>query len=225
MEEITERVDPLKDNLSTSVRLGHLFRYNLAKRYCLNKDILDIGCGYGYGSWLLSKQARRVVGIDSSDEVIVEARKRYRNENLTFYVMDALDIDILGKFDLVTCFEVIEHLNNPLPLVDKIFFLLREGGRVIASTPNSKYTKSNPYHLQSFTTKEFCNLFLSRFEINNVQGQVLRIPILVGEGGKSLRQSYLSRCIDSVTVHLLTLLGWPLPDFSLHIIISARKTG
>ncbi len=69
----------------------------IAKKLVSKDDIvLEVGCGFGKTSSLLSRIAKKVIGIDKSEEVIENARKLERN-NLKFYLIDANEVRKLLK--------------------------------------------------------------------------------------------------------------------------------
>ena len=84
------------------------------------KRVLDVGCGLGAGSWLLSKEGARVTGIDISLEAIEWARRTYSSpatlmgSHLEFWQMNLLASDIvgLGTFDVLTVVDVLEHFSK-----------------------------------------------------------------------------------------------------------------
>ena len=65
---------------------------------------LDLGCGHG----ILGRRFKKYTGIDISDYVIEQNKKKY--PELTFYAMDIKDISNLDNFDLVIAIDVLEHL-------------------------------------------------------------------------------------------------------------------
>ncbi|RLG58876.1 hypothetical protein DRN86_05090 [Candidatus Geothermarchaeota archaeon] len=67
--------------------------YRKIAKELVSKDdiVLEVGCGFGKTSFLLSKIAKRVVGIDKSKEAIENAKKLEGN-NLKFYLMDANEV-------------------------------------------------------------------------------------------------------------------------------------
>jgi len=75
---------------------------------------LDAGCGLGFFSALLQQDAFEVLGIDGRAVNIDEARKRY--PAIPFELRDLEDSTAcrLGSFDLVLCFGLLYHLENPL---------------------------------------------------------------------------------------------------------------
>ncbi len=88
---------------------------SLIKRYSNNypiKNLLDIGCGTGRHAYLFSKKSYLVVGIDSSEKMIDEAKK-IENNKLKFYVKDGKSFSLDLKFDVVTSlFHVLSYQNT-----------------------------------------------------------------------------------------------------------------
>lgn len=98
---------------------------------------LDLGCAYGF----LVEQARRAgfhaVGIDVSHFALGEARARdsAAGLDLAAAVAEALPFD--GRtFDVITVFDVVEHLPDPRSLLRECARVLRRGGLLIVSTPD-----------------------------------------------------------------------------------------
>jgi 2-polyprenyl-3-methyl-5-hydroxy-6-metoxy-1,4-benzoquinol methylase len=89
-------------------------RYRLAAEFLKGVDVLDVGCGYGHGSYFFAKQgAKSVLGIDSDSKAIRYANRKYRRDNLRFELMDATRIALPPQsFKAAVSLEVIEHLTN-----------------------------------------------------------------------------------------------------------------
>ena len=75
---------------------------------------LDLGCGVGYFSTMLRDLGLSVTAADARPKNIAEARSRH--PGIDFRVADAEDASLasLGTFDLVVCFGLLYHLENPL---------------------------------------------------------------------------------------------------------------
>jgi len=116
----------------------HLARYRFAATYLTpDSQVLDIGCAYGFGAELLAGIARDVTGIDTQAEAVACAREHHAAPNLSYEVRDALDYGCAPEsLDVITAFEVIEHLEDPGQLIARCVTWLKPGGRLILSTPN-----------------------------------------------------------------------------------------
>jgi GT2 family glycosyltransferase/2-polyprenyl-3-methyl-5-hydroxy-6-metoxy-1,4-benzoquinol methylase len=147
------------------IHFEHQHRYAFAAQFVKGKDVLDLASGEGYGSYTLSKVAHRVVGIEIDPTVVSHAQNTYIRSNLEFKVGDILDIPISDDklFDVIICFEAIEHIDDHDRLLAEIKRLLRDDGIVIISTPNKiLYSDEpefdNPYHLRELYFQEFKEL-------------------------------------------------------------------
>jgi SAM-dependent methyltransferase len=78
------------------------------------RTAIDVGCGLGHFSALLQSIGFEVTGVDGRHQNVQEAQRR--NPDIRFSQFDAEDSAIrsLGKFDLVFCFGLLYHLENPL---------------------------------------------------------------------------------------------------------------
>jgi SAM-dependent methyltransferase len=135
--------DFLDVDLEKSISLGDqlLFHYKLANDY-INNDlsiILDIACGAGYGASFLAGMKHHVVGGDINPKTIEYANSRYSHqENLTFKVMDALQVDYPNStFDYITSFETIEHISDVDKYLIELKRLLKPNGLIFVSTPQN----------------------------------------------------------------------------------------
>ena len=158
-----ERFDPA--TMSGLIAAEHLARYWLAAGLARGLEVLDAGCGLGYGTEMIARAgASRVVGIDLAPEAIATASERV-GAAAEFRVGDVQDPPFeKGAFDLVVCFEVLEHLEDPEPAITALKGVLREGGLLLASSPNrGVYPPGNPHHLHEFTLEEFRDALTARF--------------------------------------------------------------
>ena len=110
--------------------LRHKIAYVYSENFIKDKIILDDGCGSGYGSWhLISSGARKVIGIDLSKEAIEFAANRYQLKNLIFQQMDVTQLAFDGNtFDILTSFQVIEHIKDVEKYLSEIKRVLKSGG-------------------------------------------------------------------------------------------------
>ena len=99
-------------------------------------NVLDVGCGNGSISFPVASLGHRLLGIDTSQESIEYANKRNTFTNAHFMVHDLINQPLSERFDLVICSEVLEHLQNPGPLVRSMAGVLKPGGLLVITVPN-----------------------------------------------------------------------------------------
>jgi 2-polyprenyl-3-methyl-5-hydroxy-6-metoxy-1,4-benzoquinol methylase len=104
------------------------------------KRYLDVGCAYG---GLVREFACRGVestGIEIDPTLVRYALANTRDVGATIVGNSilALDPDDLGTFDLITCVEVIEHIENPVALIQLFARLLNDGGALFLRAPNGR---------------------------------------------------------------------------------------
>jgi SAM-dependent methyltransferase len=148
----------------------HWHRYHFAAKLVAGREVLDVACGAGYGSALLSRQARRVVGADISAEAIAQAREVYAAApNLEFRQADCAALPFPdGSFDAVVSFETIEHIDAQPTFLDEVRRVLRPEGLFVLSSPNKlEYSDrrgfSNEYHVRELYRDELAALLVPRF--------------------------------------------------------------
>lgn len=101
------------------------------------KAALDVGCGAGLLTEPLARLGASVTGIDASGDLIAAAREHSAAMGLEIDY-HAGDVQALeGRFDLVTCMEVVEHVANPASFVQALASRLAPDGLLIMSTPNA----------------------------------------------------------------------------------------
>lgn len=102
---------------------------------------LDVGCGAGLLSEALAREGAEVTGIDLAEDSLTVARLHQLEsglERLTYRHMAAEELAAAdaGRYDVVTCLEMIEHVPDPVSVVAACARLVRPGGDVFFSTIN-----------------------------------------------------------------------------------------
>lgn len=101
------------------------------------KTALDVGCGAGLLAEPLARLGARVSGLDASPELIAVAREHAAAQGLEIDYRSGELEQLEGRFDLITCMEVIEHVVEPAAFVKALARRLDPGGLLILSTPNA----------------------------------------------------------------------------------------
>jgi len=142
------------------IEFEHYHRYLWAAQFCNRKKVLDIACGEGYGSALLSQVAESVTGVDIDPTVIHRANEIYGA--VARFVQGSVDkIPVpTGTVDVVVCFETLEHVDKHDVVFSEIKRVLVEGGLLVISTPDrpvyaSRCDGPNPFHLRELDRTEF----------------------------------------------------------------------
>jgi SAM-dependent methyltransferase len=141
----------------------HLVRYRLAAEFAQGRRVLDAGSGEGYGTAMLaSGGARSVTGIDVDEESIAHAREHY---GPMFEQADAAKLPFEdASFDLVVCFETIEHLDDDTGAIREFRRVLTDDGLLLISTPNrDEYLVENEFHKREYSLEEFDALLAEHF--------------------------------------------------------------
>ncbi len=164
----------------------HVARYRYASLFAANKHVLDVGCGTGYGAAMMAAVANDVSGIDSSPEAVQYATRHY-GENTRFSVGSASALPLRStRFDLVTAFEVIEHIAPWPELIKETARVLKPTGVFLVSTPNkAQYNQSrkevgaNPFHVHEFEEDEFRQALGQTFRFVRILAQNQQSSVVV----------------------------------------------
>jgi len=165
-------------NMSWDLFLQHMGRYLFTKPFVSGKTVLDAACGSGFGSKILSGEAKKVIGIDRCPETIRYCNSIYQTNNLAFFQMDCRYLAFPpSSFDIAVSFETLEHLKEPKVFLQELNRVLKVNGMLIISTPNKEnfalYTKGkkNPFHYEEFTKNEFEEMISLNFKLEGMLGQ------------------------------------------------------
>ncbi len=156
----------------------HLVVYEWIGARVIGRRVLDMACGEGYGSEVLSRGAASVVGVDANPEAHEHARLRYRRQNLSFERGLVENYGEPGAYDAVVFLQTIEHVHDPGAVLGHLRSLLDCGGAVYVSTPNLLTLASagaaksdNPWHLREYRAREFealCRTAFAQVELLGV---------------------------------------------------------
>ncbi|HDH28580.1 MAG TPA: class I SAM-dependent methyltransferase [Euryarchaeota archaeon] len=136
--------------------------------------ILDVGCGAGALSFIVAEKAKSVVGIDISEEAIMSAKKRAR-ENTFFYVIDAdtADYTALGRIDMV-----VSHLCMSNRIIENSYYVLPKEGKIAFACFHAKHLIEGGRRSRfSYTRKEMKNVLeKTGFTVEYLEVESEKIP-------------------------------------------------
>jgi 2-polyprenyl-3-methyl-5-hydroxy-6-metoxy-1,4-benzoquinol methylase/predicted SAM-dependent methyltransferase len=155
----------------TEIRRDHQVRYEFAAEAIASVSGgarlsgIDAFCGNGYGTWWLAERTgASLVGIDACGEAIAVAEARYSNANTSFQELRFPFELPAARFDFVTCFESIEHVEDGARLLAELANALKPGGLLFLSTPNEAALpfRENAdffgFHFQHYAREELLDL-------------------------------------------------------------------
>lgn len=156
----------------------HIARYHWVKEVIEDRNstnILDIACGCGYGSYILSRHltSSNVVGVDYDINGITMAKDKYTNINLKYMQGDmvtwaTVDNTPIGKFDTIVSFDTLEHIEHRDLVLLNLTRNLSDNGMLVLSTPCSHLVKLNPIwdaHKLEYSCYDLVCLLKHFFEI------------------------------------------------------------
>jgi ubiquinone/menaquinone biosynthesis C-methylase UbiE len=156
-----ERVVP--GEVNDDLWAEHFCRYAFASQFTNGRQVLDIGSGSGYGTAELARTASKTFGLELGHDATRYATTTFPLANLVYTTGSATQLPFPdNSFDVVTAFEIIEHLADWQNLLSEARRVLKSTGLFLVSTPNRLYyTESrgadgpNPYHVHEFQYAEF----------------------------------------------------------------------
>ncbi|WP_202798719.1 class I SAM-dependent methyltransferase [Desulfosporosinus sp. OT] len=131
-------------------------RFNYLNQLIINKNILDFGCGFGGFLRMAKKIAKDVKGVEPNYDTV---KSFFLSEKLT--VFQNIN-EVIGHYDVITLFHVLEHLENPRLILSELALKLRTEGVIIIEVPNADDALLKVYENEAFSKFTYwsCHLFL-----------------------------------------------------------------
>jgi len=203
----------------------HWHRYAFARGFVAGKRVLDVACGEGYGSALLSEVADSVVGVDIDNATIQHATEAYpARRNLRFVEGGATALPLApASVDAIVSFETVEHLDaaDQQSMIAEFARVLAPGGLLVLSSPNRpeysdarQYT--NPFHRHELDRDELGRLLDGAFQARRWYRQRRYF-------GSALWAEEKSGAFESFTADEQGATPSPMPAALYFVVIAARS--
>lgn len=189
-----EQIVPERLKFSAEDRMLYLIHevsYRYAAPYVAGKDVLDLGCGGGYGTAILAEGAKSVVGVDVSEAAVEHAGKTFEGNNIRFRTIGGQGrLPFADRtFDVVSCLQVIEHIRGDRLFAAEIARVLKPGGVAIIATPDRAsrlfwwQQPWNRFHVREYSARRFQALLRQAFagvEVHCVNGRPDAVAVEIG---------------------------------------------
>ncbi len=124
--------------------------------------ILEIGCGLGYLTYSLNVLGYDATGLDISQDAIEKAISNFGNTYIKANILDSSSF-MNNEYDYIIMTELIEHVEDPMKMIEAACQYLKTDGKLLITTPNKDLYPSNiiwqtelpPIHLWWFSEKFF----------------------------------------------------------------------
>lgn len=182
--------------MARAMSLRHAKAYEFAEQYARCRQVLDLGCGAGNGAVYLSSVGH-VTAIDSEKDLVQLLPGIWPERNVSWQHVAEGGLPFPdASFDLVTSFQVIEHVLDQHQFLVEIRRVLREHGVALLTTPNRMLRVApwqkpwNPYHVKELTSWQLRGL-LSR-------AGFARVRILGLDGISIVTRPERARCLKNM---------------------------
>ena len=143
-----------------------LRRVDQFKSILKNKRVLDFGCGNGNFIQFSSNHSK-IYGL----EVDLQSLKYIKREGYRiFESINEIPNDL--KFDNITLFHVYEHLSEPKKILDELYKVLKENGKIIIEIPNSNDALLSIYNNEDFRNFTFWSNHLYLYDHSNFKRSI-----------------------------------------------------
>jgi SAM-dependent methyltransferase len=203
-----ERTIPGLDTENYWFRRHEVVYQWLAPR-CAGRDVLEAGCGEGYGADLIARVARRVIALDYDDTAVAHVRARYPRVQAMKGNLAELPLPD-ASVDVVVNLQVIEHLWDQAQFIAECARVLRPSGLLVVSTPNrvtfspGRDTPLNPFHTRELNADELRALLgEGGFTVDGVYG------VFHGPALRAMDARHGGSIVDAQIARAVSDAPWP----------------
>lgn len=169
------------------ITIEHYQRYESILDIVRDKVVVDAACGEGYGTSIIGKVAKSVIGIDIDAGAVGRAKEAYENDNTIYRVGDISNLELEDdSVEVFVSFETIEHVNQDLQakFVKEVARVLKKDGVFVISSPNKAiysdlFNYNNEFHVHEMYKDEFVSLLKSEFANVELYNQYLEVASVI----------------------------------------------
>ncbi|NTV02684.1 MAG: methyltransferase domain-containing protein [Chlorobiaceae bacterium] len=135
-------------------------------------QVLDMACGSGFGTAIMSGSVGKVTGIDIDGSQLGAFEWPGQRDNIELVTADCLDTGLpSGQYDCITAFEIIEHV-EPHAMLGEISRLLKPGAHCFISTPQNVlgHIPTTPDHVMEYSLSGLLEIVSRYFDVERVIG-------------------------------------------------------
>jgi SAM-dependent methyltransferase len=150
----------------------HLVVYEWIAARVGGMKVVDLACGEGYGSDVLSRTAAEVIGVDANPEAFAHASAKYSSDKVSFRreLVESFD----DARDAVVFLQTIEHIADPGPLLDGFARIAPVSyistPNLLTLAPEGAEKSDNPWHIKEYRLEEYRALLEPHFSRVEVFG-------------------------------------------------------
>ena len=143
-----------------------------------NKRVLDLGCGFGWHcKYAIENKAKEVVGIDSSEKMLAQAKKINRDRAIEYINSTIEEIEIKNEyFDVVISSLALHYIEDFYKVCEKVYDTLKDDGYFVFSVEHPVFTAHGK---QEWYTDELGNI--SHWPVDNYFYEGKRVSNFLGE--------------------------------------------
>jgi ubiquinone/menaquinone biosynthesis C-methylase UbiE len=148
----------------------HLIAYKEAAKL-VSGTVLEVGSGEGYGIMELAPKADHYIAVDKYNTEISDELKK--ENNITFIQAEVPPLKGIedNSVDFVVTFQVIEHIDDDEMFLQEIHRVLKPGGKLILTTPNSMMSLTrNPWHTREYNPEQMGEVLKISFDNYELKG-------------------------------------------------------
>lgn len=153
------------------VKSDHKLRYSwtadwLVTHHLGPSKVLDLCSGTGYGAKILAERGHSVTCVEVSIEAVQVGEEHFRHPRVRRLIGDVTHLSFPLGFDVVTCFEALEHLEHPGPVLSRAALAAPV---LFASVPNEDVVhfdaRRHAYHFRHYTHEDLRRLLSPHYDV------------------------------------------------------------